>query len=82
MTPGSLVRIVDVDDWRGMWVGLPNGQEEWLTAPFLPAVYVGPATGRYWRSTSLATPRQSNQEILYGDRLLIVQSSAIKEVQS
>lgn len=82
MTPGCLVRIVDVENWRGMWVGLPNGEEEWIKAPFLTAVYMGPATSRYWRATSLATPPQSNQEILYGGRLLIVQSNAIKEVQS
>ena len=82
MTPGSLVRIVDPHRWGGLWVGLPNGEEEWIKAPFLTAVLVGPTTSKHWRPPSIAVPERANQDILYGDRIIIVRSDVIREVQS
>jgi len=81
MTPGSLVRIVD-RDWDGIWVGLPDGGEEWLEAPFLTAVYVGPTTAPLWKGHAPCGPLQNNSEILYGGRLLVVPPEAIKEMVS
>jgi len=80
MTPGSLVRIVD-RDWDGIWVDLPNGKEEWLEAPFLPAVYLGPTTSH---GTSSTSPRRGElrSEILYGGRVLVVPPDAIIEARS
>lgn len=81
MTPGSLVQVVNDQDWDGMWVGLPNGEDEWLKAPFLSAVYLGPTTSQL----TLGQPPwhvQKNSEILYGGRVIIVRSEAIKEMVS
>jgi hypothetical protein len=80
MMPGSLVWIERRDDVR---VGLPDGGEEWLKAPFLTAVYLGPTTAPLCDAWSeLPASVQKNSEILYGGRLLVVRPDAIKEMQS
>ncbi len=82
MMPGSLVWIERRDDVR---VGLPDGGEEWLKAPFLTAVYLGPTTSPLWKGHAPAlqvATVQENSEILYGGRLLVVRPDAIKEMQS
>ena len=71
MKPGSLVRIAD-SPIDGMWVSLPDGESEWIPAPFLPAVYVGPGASRSRIS--------ARSEILYGGRLLVVWSGILEAV--
>ena len=80
MTPGNLVQLVEHDDRDGIWVGLPDGVSEWITPPYLPAVYVGPTTCGYWRTTSSGV--SDNEEILYSGRLLIVAPQNLEEVRS
>lgn len=67
MTPGNLVRIAD-SPIDGMWVSLPDGESEWIPAPFLTAVYVD------------GTAAPSRSEILYGGRLLVVWSGMLEAV--
>ena len=81
MTPGNLVQLVEHDDRDGIWVGLPGGVSEWITPPYLPAVYVGPTTCGHWRTTSWRRC-SDNEEILYSGRLLIVAPQNLEEVRS